>query len=50
MKRLVFILTAVISLTASHPWEGKRIAYLGDSITDPSKLQQDTHYWGYLHS
>ena len=48
MKRLVFILAAVISLTASHPWEGKRIAYLGDSITDPNILQQDTHYWEYL--
>ena len=48
MKRLIFIFAAVILLTASHPWEGKRIAYLGDSITDPRILEQDTHYWGYL--
>lgn len=28
MKRLSFIFFAVILLTASHPWQGKRIAYL----------------------
>lgn len=48
MKKLFFILAATIFLTASHPWEGKRIAYLGDSITDPRTLPSDTHYWGYL--
>ena len=48
MKKLSFIFAAVILITASHPWQGKRIAYLGDSITDPSILPQDKHYWGYL--
>ena len=48
MKRLSFIFFAVILLTASHPWQGKRIAYLGDSITDPGVLREDTHYWAYL--
>lgn len=48
MKRLSFIFFAVILLTASHPWQGKRIAYLGDSITDPGVLHEDTHYWAYL--
>ena len=42
MKRILnLILFAAISLTAAaqpaytHPWQGKRIAYFGDSITDP---------------
>ena len=42
MKKL-FILTlfALAAATVSaqalikHPWQGKRVAYLGDSITDP---------------
>ena len=37
MKRLVFILAAVISLTASHPWEGKRIAYV-KAIKEASEI------------
>lgn len=32
----------------SHPWAGKTVAFLGDSITDPETLRDDTHYWGYL--
>ena len=48
MKKLLFILSAIIVLTSSHPWENKRVAYLGDSITDPRSLPDDTHYWGYL--
>ena len=48
MKRLILIFLSAVALTASHPWEGKRIAYLGDSITDPKVLPEDTHYWAYL--
>lgn len=48
MKKLFFILSTLVILTASHPWEGKRVAFLGDSITDPEVLPHDTHYWGYL--
>lgn len=47
MKKIIFILSAVILLTASHPWENKRIAYLGDSITDPKGVEA-TRYWGFL--
>lgn len=31
-----------------HPWAGKKVAFLGDSITDPGVLRDDTHYWGFL--
>ena len=34
---------------ATHPWHGKRIAYIGDSVTDPHQGGgQVTHYWQFL--
>lgn len=34
---------------ATHPWYGKRIAYIGDSVTDPNQGGgQVTHYWQFL--
>lgn len=34
---------------ATHPWYGKRIAYIGDSVTDPNQGGgQVTHYWHFL--
>lgn len=33
----------------NHPWHGKRIAYIGDSVTDPNQGGgQVTHYWQFL--
>lgn len=33
----------------NHPWYGKRIAYIGDSVTDPNQGGgQVTHYWQFL--
>lgn len=31
-----------------HPWQGKRIGYLGDSITDPNCMPEVKKYWAYL--
>lgn len=31
-----------------HPWQGKRVAYLGDSITDPRNNGAKKKYWGFL--
>lgn len=50
MKKIAFLILAVIALTASHPWQNKRVAYLGDSITDAKVLPDDTHYWSYLQN
>lgn len=34
---------------AQHPWNGRRIAYIGDSVTDPNQgVGQVTHYWQFL--
>lgn len=32
----------------NHPWQGKRVAYLGDSITDPNHKAADKKYWTLL--
>lgn len=50
--------------TFVHPWQGARVAFFGDSITDPRVVpgnwgitnpkdhdwtgMEDSHYWGYL--
>lgn len=33
-----------------HPWHGKRVGYIGDSITDPKNNSADIKkkYWGFL--
>ena len=34
--------------TWAHPWMGKRVAYFGDSITDPRNSGSKKKYWGFL--
>lgn len=55
MKRFFLILlTAVLVMPAmaqsvmQHPWQGKRVAYFGDSITDPKNSGSKKKYWGFL--
>ena len=35
-------------LFIQHPWAGKRVAYLGDSITDPNVKAAKKKYWEWL--
>lgn len=35
-------------ITGKHPWQGKRVAYFGDSITDPNNDGSKKKYWGFL--
>lgn len=36
-------------MTISHPWQGKRVGYLGDSITDPTCYGDNIKkYWDFL--
>ena len=56
MKRFVTLLfmaaLVVPALSQSvirHPWQGKRVAYFGDSITDPKNSGSKIKYWGFLH-
>ena len=59
MRRILFSLAIVIAAAANtvaaaavepHPWSGKKVVYLGDSITDPSQLTRHNHstYWKYM--
>lgn len=32
----------------AHPWQGKKVAYFGDSITDPKNKAADRKYWTLL--
>jgi len=41
-------LTAQAQATFTHPWMQKRVAYLGDSITDPRNKASNHKYWSYL--
>lgn len=35
--------------TFTHPWQGKRVAYFGDSITDPNNKASKKKYWTFLN-
>lgn len=41
-------MTAMAQTTFMHPWQGKRVAYFGDSITDPNNKAADKKYWHCL--
>ncbi len=47
--------TPAVTVTASDinldtPWKGKRVAFLGDSMTDPRNKSTRKHYWKYLET
>ena len=55
MKKLASLLLAVLLTIPAmsqtlfqHPWQGKRVAYFGDSITDPRNKAASKKYWSYL--
>lgn len=63
MKRILILAVAIclgvlnsnvkaeqLTQTLAHPWAGKRIAYIGDSVSDPNvRTGQDMkHYWKCL--
>ena len=53
MKKTVFALSLFLSCIClqaqiTHPWQGKRVGYIGDSITDPNCLTDVRKYWDFL--
>ena len=59
MNKKIFLLLAFVSLqvmfspavaqnTFVHPWQGKRGAYFGDSITDPRNSGSQKKWWHFL--
>jgi len=55
LKACITTLLLAIASTASsqtyfqHPWQGKRVAYFGDSITDPKNNGSKKKYWNFLN-
>ena len=53
-KLLITVLFIVSAMSATpqtliqHPWQGKKVAYFGDSITDPRNSGSKKKWWGYL--
>jgi len=53
-KILVWALCVLLAVPALpqtifvHPWQGKRVAYLGDSITDPRNNGSKKKFWMFL--
>ena len=45
---LLLSLPALPQQLVAHPWQGKRVAYFGDSITDPRNNGSKKKYWGFL--
>lgn len=49
---LTYCITAIFPLNAEeyivHPWRGKKVGYIGDSITDPNIKACDEHFWNLL--
>ncbi len=43
-----FLGNNIEELQEIHPWQFARIAYFGDSITDPDNKASQKKYWGYL--
>lgn len=37
-------------INLSTPWKGKKVAFLGDSMTDPKNKSTKKHYWKYLET
>lgn len=45
---LLSVSALAVTYTVEHPWGGKKVGYLGDSITDPRNKASSNKYWSYL--
>ena len=45
---IILTLPAIAQTTFTHPWQGKKVAYFGDSITDPRNKTSDKKWWDWL--
>lgn len=45
---LLIAMPSAAQQALTHPWQGKRVAYLGDSITDPRNKAAKKKYWNWL--
>lgn len=45
---VLMTIPAITQTVLAHPWQGKRVAYFGDSITDPRNNGAKKKYWHLL--
>ena len=45
---LTFAVSGMGQTAFSHPWQGKKVVFIGDSITDPHNNASNMKYWGFL--
>lgn len=50
---MLLLLLAPVGVTAApvtveHPWAGKKVGYIGDSVSDPRNGASEKKYWNYL--
>ncbi len=45
---IVVVLPIKSQMVITHPWQGKKVAYLGDSITDKNHTASSKKYWSFL--
>lgn len=48
LMSLLIALPSAAQRLIAHPWQGKKVAYFGDSITDPNNDGSKKKYWGFL--
>lgn len=48
MLCIALTVPGVAQTVLTHPWQGKRVAYFGDSISDPRNNGAKKKYWGWL--
>lgn len=48
MLCLLTAMPAAAQSVITHPWQGRKVAYFGDSITDPRNKASKKKYWGFL--
>ncbi len=52
MKKLLLVMYMAVAMMAAaqSQWAGKRVAFLGDSMTDPRNSAADTKYWDVMRA
>lgn len=45
---MLITMPSVAQSVITHPWQGKKVAYFGDSITDPNNKASNKKYWSFL--
>lgn len=45
---MLITMPSVAQSVITHPWQGNKVAYFGDSITDPNNKASNKKYWSFI--